>query len=79
MHAGLCFHVCCRLLIFFFKIISLEKYMKDHTLYFRKLGKMSENLPSAAVVIGAFVISRIRLVSFRASRFMNTELIPLAQ
>ena len=26
--------------------------MKYHTLFFRKLGKMSQNVPSAAVVIG---------------------------
>ena len=27
--------------------------MKNHTVFFRKLGKMSQNLSSAAVVIGA--------------------------
>ena len=27
--------------------------MKYHTLFFRKLRKLSQNLPSAAVVIGA--------------------------
>ena len=31
--------------------------MKYHTLFFRKLGKMSQNLSSAAVVIGALRVS----------------------
>ena len=32
--------------------------MKYHTFFFRKLGKMSENLSSAAVVIGALRVKR---------------------
>ena len=32
--------------------------MKYHTLFFRKLGKMSQNLSSAAVVIGAFRVNK---------------------
>ena len=31
--------------------------MKNHTLFFQKLGKMSENLSSAAVVIGALRVN----------------------
>ena len=31
--------------------------MKYHTLFFRKLGKMSQNLSSAAVVIGALRVN----------------------
>ena len=31
--------------------------MKHHTLYFQKLGKMSQNLLSAAVVIGALRVN----------------------
>ena len=30
--------------------------MKYHTLFFRKLGKMSQNVSSAAVVIGALMV-----------------------
>ena len=38
--------------------------MKHHTLFFRKLGKVSKNLLSAAVVIGALrVKSSIFIVS----------------
>ena len=32
--------------------------MKFHTLFFRKLGKMTQNLSSAAVVIGALRVKR---------------------
>ena len=32
--------------------------MKYHTLFFRKLEKMSQNLSSAAVVIGAYRVNR---------------------
>ena len=36
------------------RIVYLQTIlMKYHTLFFRKLGEMSENLSSAAVVIGA--------------------------
>ena len=31
--------------------------MKYHTLFCQKLGKMSQNLPSAAVVIGALRVN----------------------
>ena len=31
-------------------------FMKYHTLFFRKLGKMSQNVSSAAVVIGALKV-----------------------
>ena len=31
--------------------------MKYHTLFFRKLGKMSQNLSSAAVVVGALRVN----------------------
>ena len=36
--------------------------MKYHTLFFRNLGKMSENLSSAAVVIGALRVKEINAV-----------------
>ena len=40
--------------------------MKNHTLFFRKLGKMSENLSSAAVtvVIGALRVNQYKICSF---------------
>ena len=34
--------------------------MKNHTLFFQKLGKMSQNLSSAAVVIGALRVKNLR-------------------
>ena len=43
--------------------------MKYHTSFFRKLGKMSQNLSSAAVVIGALRVNKIRpLVSDSCSK-----------
>ena len=33
--------------------------MKYHTLFFRKLGKMPENLSSAAVAIGALRVKKL--------------------
>ena len=41
------------LMIFHENRLLADVLMKYHTLFFRKLGKMSQNLPSAAVVIGA--------------------------
>ena len=35
--------------------------MKYHTLFFRKLGKMLQNLSSAAVVIGAYRVNTISI------------------
>ena len=34
-------------------------HMKNHTLFFGKLGKMLHNLSSAAVVIGALRVKRL--------------------
>ena len=39
--------------------------MKYHTLFFRKLGKISENLSSAAVVIGILRVNRLYMVFFQ--------------
>ena len=38
--------------------------LKYHTLFFRKLGKISENLSSAAVVIGALKVNTLGLQSW---------------
>ena len=38
--------------------------MKNHTLFFRKLGKMSQNLSSAAVMIGALRVKNFLAESF---------------
>ena len=38
--------------------------MKYHTLFFRKLGKMSHNLSSAAIVIGALRVKDIASYKF---------------
>ena len=35
--------------------------MKHHSIFFRKLGKMSQNLSSAAVVIGALRVKGVNL------------------
>ena len=42
--------------------------MKYHTLFFRKLGKISQNVSSAAVVIGALRVKHLDLFFFRGSR-----------
>ena len=41
--------------------LQADDSMKHHTLFFRKLGKMSQNLSSAAVVIGALSVYKRRL------------------
>ena len=38
--------------------------MKHHTLFFRKLGKMSQNLSSAAVVIGPLRVKYTSTINF---------------
>ena len=35
--------------------------MKYHTFFFRKLGKMSQNLSSAAVVIGTLRVNTVKI------------------
>ena len=47
--------------------------MKYHTLFFRKLGKMSQNLSSAAVVIGAL---RVKKKYFRNTIRVSNSLDP---
>ena len=42
--------------------------MKYHTLFFRKLGKMSQNLSSAAVVMGA-----LRVNPFSQTDFFHSD------
>ena len=53
--------------------------MKYHTLFFGKLGKMSENLSSAAVVIGALRVNTLVLQSWDrygdVGLFMFSELV----
>ena len=39
----------------------LAIHMKYHTLFFRKFGKMLQNLPSAAVVIGSLRVNQLGL------------------
>ena len=46
--------------------------MKYHTLFFRKLGKMLQNLSSAAVVIGALRVNANPLVPTRVNPILIT-------
>ena len=40
------------------KIVSFPILMKYHTLFFLKIGKMMQNLPPAAVMIGALRVKQ---------------------
>ena len=50
--------------------------MKYHTLFFRKLGEMSQNLSSAAVVIGALRV-KFDYSFFTSRRCQRNPIIPV--
>ena len=54
--------------------------MKYHTFFFRKLGKMSQNLLSAVVVIGALSVDKICLSESMAIMLITSliELLPMS-